>query len=156
MPKSYYSKKESSITKAKTIIFAVIASLIILSHSTVPTKAIIERSIFYYVKSDINDDNPDLSATNKDVIEMFYAYNNIDVFKHYFYSTAHIHNRYQTKDRIACFGILGIVIPVIDWDKYIVKTGPIKRHYYRGGKKDSQYTPLIGNKDYDTGKLPDK
>lgn len=156
MPQSYYKKKKTLIISKKTIILTAIAIILVIAHITVPSKQLMVSSISYYVKSDINDESPFVSATDKDVSKMFYTYNTIDIFKHYFYSTAHIHNRYHTKDKIACIGVLGIVIPIVDWNEYIVKNGPVKRHYYRGGKKNPQYTPIIGNKDYETGRLPNK
>ncbi len=155
MPKSYYKKKNTKLITPKTIAIAVIVVLLFIAKFTVPSEMKVRKAVASYVKMDIRGSSADHSYTDEDADRMFYAYNSIDIHQYSLCSVARMHNRYKTQDIMAAIGVFGIVIPLIDWNEYIITNGPVKHHYYHGGMKNPQNTPIIGDKDFDTGKLPD-
>ena len=156
MPKSFYQKKEPKLINAKTITIAVIVVLLFVAHFTIPSEKHIKRTITSFVKSDIKKKSADNMATDEDADSMFYTYNSIEVIHHSLYAEVVLHNRYKTNNIISAIGLYGIVFPLIDWNEYIVTNGPVKHKYYHAGKKNPQETPWIGNKDCETGEIPNQ
>lgn len=156
MPQSYYKKDKISVINPKTVIFFIIVIFCVIAHFTIPSDEKMEKDIASYIKFDIKHSSAIKEPTNDDVESMFYTYNAIEMHRNIFSVVGRLHNRYQTKDKIACIGIMGVVIPLIDWNDYIVISGPVKHKFYHGGKKNPQNTPIIGDKDYETGKSPDE
>ena len=71
----------------------------------------------------------DTTANDKEIIDLFNKYNRLAIYRHTLYSTAYIHNNFKPEGTRVGFGIFGIVIPTVNFNDFLLRTGPIRRDY---------------------------
>ena len=98
----------------------------------------------------------DTTANDKELVEAFYQYNKLQIYPHFFYSTARIHNNFRPEGTRVGIGIFGLVIPTVNFNDFLLRTGPVRREYNQQLIKPTYSTdeyygdnPDLGNT-YDT------
>jgi hypothetical protein len=66
---------------------------------------------------------------NKALMARFNQYNRIEYFEHSTYSSLHIFNNFRPEGVRCAIGIFGIVIPTINFNDLLLRTGPVRRDY---------------------------
>lgn len=119
----------------------VAVGIVMLLHFTVPNSSRMEKCIKEEVAeltasqvSDLTDQFGgselgdlarlfmDTDEVSDEVIKSFNRYNSIEVEESYCWSVAYIHNSKTSEDgEIGSFGILGIVIPLVEWEDFVLQ-----------------------------------
>ena len=66
---------------------------------------------------------------NKALMDRFNQYNRIEYFEHATYSSLRIFNNFRPEGVRCAIGIFGIVIPTINFNDLLLRTGPVRRDY---------------------------
>jgi|GEM_PF-1335322 len=152
MPITDYDSRRISL---KWIFLIILIILLVIAFFTVPTEDKMKKDMDSMVKREIQNKTAVKEASDKDAKEMFYSFNKIEYFKHVICRLGWMHNRYKTKESLGCIGIFGVTIPTMNIGNYIYPNGPVRGNLFRGGVKNPEQTKIIGDKDYDTGALPE-
>ena len=134
---------EQGCASLALILFVYLAVLIgivaAIFHFTIPSQTRMERAILEDVYDCIKDESTstaglfgagvsaltsvvfDLGVSKDKIYEAFYQNNIIDIEEGWFWSTGKIYNNdYSADGSLACFGILGMVFPCVDWEDFII------------------------------------
>lgn len=149
----------------------VIAVLLLIAHLTVPSDQEVKDKVTHDIRLCIEENtiargdkiddavrnitaifsNPD-SVSDNAAIEEFNKYNNLEIYRHTFYSTARIHNYMKAGGIRAGIGIFGMVIPTVNFSDIILHVGPVRKEYNQqiinNAYGDDEYfgnNPDIGN-----------
>lgn len=68
----------------------------------------------------------DTTANDKERLETFHRLNTLEIYRHSFYSTAHVRNAVNPQGIREGIGIFGIVIPTINYDDFLMSEGPVR------------------------------
>lgn len=79
---------------------------------------------------------------NKERMNLFKKYNTLEYFDHTFFSTAYIRNHYTSEYTRCAIGIFGMVIPLVDFNRFLLREGPLQE---QPGK---QLVQPSGNEEY--------
>ncbi|MBR1449407.1 MAG: hypothetical protein IJ588_11765 [Prevotella sp.] len=61
--------------------------------------------------------------------EAFDKYNRLEVYRHTFFSTAYIYNNLRSEGTRVGFGLFGVVIPTVNFNDFLLRTGPMHKGY---------------------------
>ena len=116
----------------------VIGAIVALLHFTVPSDERMERAIEKDVYSCVEDEVSTYSgllgdelgaladlvmsanATEETVTDAFRSLNEISIERSFLWTEGKIKNRNSVEGETVCFGILGIVIPYVTWDDFVL------------------------------------
>jgi hypothetical protein len=62
-------------------------------------------------------------------MKSFQEHNTLVYHNHLLFSTMHLHNTFQVQGMRCGIGILGIVIPTVNFNDFILKTGTMRKEY---------------------------
>ncbi len=74
----------------------------------------------------------DSTVDDRALMNNFNKYNKLEIYKHTLYSTAYIHNNFRPEGTRVGIGIFGIVIPTVNFNDFLLRTGPMRRSYSDG------------------------
>lgn len=66
---------------------------------------------------------------NKERMALFDKYNRREFYDHTFFSTMYIFNTLTTEHERCGVGIFGLVIPTVNFNKYLLREGPMRQEY---------------------------
>ena len=66
------------------------------------------------------------AAIKADVLEAFNKYNQLKVYHHTLYKTAYIHNNFRPQGSRVSIGILGVVIPTVNFEDILLQANRIR------------------------------
>jgi hypothetical protein len=69
------------------------------------------------------------TTINTGAMKSFQEHNTLVYHNHLFFSTMHLHNTFQVQGMRCGIGILGIVIPTVNFNDFILKTGTMRKEY---------------------------
>jgi hypothetical protein len=69
------------------------------------------------------------TVPNEDVVASFNKFNELKYYRHAFHSTMLIHNNLHPEGVTAGIGILGIVIPTVNYSDMLLRTGIMHKGY---------------------------
>ncbi len=92
----------------------------------------------------------DSTARDKELMDAFYQYNKLEIYRHSLYATAYIHNNFRPEGIRVGVGIFGVVIPTVNFNDFLLHVGPMQREYQDGTIR----TTIPAGSDY-TGENPD-
>jgi len=69
------------------------------------------------------------SVVDLSVIEAFHKYNRLESYKHTFFSTSYIYNNIKPEGVRVGVGVLGFVIPTVNYTDLLLRTGPMHKGY---------------------------
>ena len=72
------------------------------------------------------------STFDAEIWQTFTKYNRLEYHKHAFYATMHIHNNFRPAGTRVGIGILGLVIPTVNFNDFLLRVGPIHKGYGKG------------------------
>lgn len=78
------------------------------------------RRIFTHADTTVND---------KERLETFHRLNTLEIYRHSFFSTAHVRNNIHPNGIREGIGIFGVVIPTINYDDFLMSEGPVRGKY---------------------------
>ena len=64
-------------------------------------------------------------------LRIFYEFNTLSFFDHTLFATMFIHNSFHIEGKRCAVGIFGIVIPIVDFNDFLLKEGPMFKEYKR-------------------------
>ena len=73
----------------------------------------------------------DSVLTHPEDINVFYKFNTLAYYDHALFSTMHIHNSFHIEGKRCAIGIFGIVIPLVDFNDFLLREGPMFKEYER-------------------------
>ena len=146
------------------ILAAVICALLVVAYFTVPDEEKMTTemtdNIFQCIeandsiKTDWIDDAinnvgyifTDLDTVrNQEVIDNFYKYNSVEYCRHMFYATTLIHNNLKPDGSVAGIGVLGLVIPTVNFNDFLFRIGPMHKGY---DQQPVQSTIIVGGESF--------
>ena len=69
------------------------------------------------------------SARRDTILEDFHKFNKVEIYHHTFFSTSYIINNFNSRGERAAVGIFGLVIPTVNYNDFVLRTGPIRKDY---------------------------
>ncbi len=83
------------------------------------------------------------SLPNKERLELFNRYNKQEYYDNGFYSTVYVLHTLSSQEELAGIGIFGLVIPTVDFNKFLPREGPMHKEYgeqlIKPGVQDDEY-----------------
>ena len=74
----------------------------------------------------------DTTFNDKEILETFNRNNNLEIFKHALFSVARVSNNLHPEGMREGIGIFGIVIPILNYDDFLMAEGNIRgKHHER-------------------------
>ncbi|MBR1688078.1 MAG: hypothetical protein IJ710_06030 [Prevotella sp.] len=131
------------------ILLAFIVLLLVVAHVTVPSEEKMRTEMADDIRECIQENDSiqgdklddavgnffrifttaDTTANDRELLDAFYKYNRIEIFRHGLYATARIHNNYRPEGTRVGFGIFGIVIPTVNFNDLLMRVGPLRKDY---------------------------
>lgn len=131
------------------IIIGITALILVVAKVTVPSKAKMEMEIEDDIRecieqcqakdADKSDDlvrntmsvftHADKNSEDEETMDMFWKHNSIEIYRHMFFSTAYMRNNAIPNGKRVGLGVFGLVIPMLDYSDFIMRTGPIRKEY---------------------------
>lgn len=75
--------------------------------------------------------NADSVLTHPEDLHVFYEYNTLAVYDHSLFETMFIHNSFYIEGKRCAIGIFGLVIPIVDFNEFLLRDGPMFKEYKR-------------------------
>lgn len=69
------------------------------------------------------------SAKKDTILADFHKFNRVEIYHHTFFSTAYIISNFNSRGERAAVGILGMVIPTVNFNDFVLRNGPIRKEY---------------------------
>lgn len=66
---------------------------------------------------------------NKELLDNFYKHNQIEYYQRAFYTSAHLYNNFRPEGIRCGIGILGMVIPLVDFNEFLFRDKPESSDY---------------------------
>ena len=63
------------------------------------------------------------------ILTDFNKFNRIEIYHHTFFSTAYIISNFNSRGERAAIGILGLVIPTVNFNDFVLRNGPVRKEY---------------------------
>ena len=73
----------------------------------------------------------DSILTHPEDLHVFYEFNSLVFHDHSLFSTMHIHNSFHIEGKRCAIGIFGLVIPIVDFNDFLLREGPMFKEYKR-------------------------
>ena len=83
-----------------------------------------------FVRNAIATFSHEADSLKKDSVLLdFNKLNKVEVHDHIFFSTSHIINNFNSNGKRAAIGICGMVIPIVNFNDFILRSGPVRKDY---------------------------
>lgn len=125
---------------------AVIIALLIIAIFTVPSESEMRMEMEDNIRECLQDNEEirgdkidetfsnirrifttaDTLANDTERLETFHKLNTLEVYRHTFFTTAHVRNNIYPSGIREGIGIFGIVIPTINYDDFLMSEGPVR------------------------------
>ena len=86
----------------------------------------------------------DTTFNDKEIMEMFHRNNRLEVYRHKLFSTAYIFNNIHTEGIREGIGIFGIVIPLLNYDDFLMTEGDVRGKIHDRIMKDAGMPEDLG------------
>ena len=152
-----YGQSDGSMTQAfyhsclgKLLILAgILIVLLIIAYFTAPTEK--------EMRDEINDDimqcmemndsirgdqiddyvhnigfiftSADTTEVGQEWREIFDKYNRVEIYRHTFFTTAYVYNNILTEGSRVGIGALGVVVPTMNFNDFLLRVGPMHKGY---------------------------
>lgn len=73
----------------------------------------------------------DSVLTHPEDLHVFYEFNTLAFYDHSFFATMFIHNSFYIEGKRCAIGIFGLVIPIVDFNEFLLREGPMFKEYKR-------------------------
>ena len=71
----------------------------------------------------------DSAQVSSNALEEFNKYNKLEIYKHAFFTTAYVTNNFRPEGTRAGFGMLGLVVPTVNFKDLLLRVGPMHKGY---------------------------
>jgi hypothetical protein len=71
------------------------------------------------------------TENSKELARLFVKHNRVEVYKHATYTTMYLFNNYSTEGVRCGLGIFGIVIPLLNYNEFLLRVEPIRKEPQR-------------------------
>ena len=71
----------------------------------------------------------DTTAYGDEMMESFFDHNQIEYYNHTLFSTTRLYNSFQVQGVLCGIGVFGLVIPTVNFNDFILRTGPLRKDY---------------------------
>ena len=147
--KNFIQKLLSSKSGRIVFIGGIVVIVLLLVYMSAPTKKDMTETMTDNVMQCLEDNNrykgdaiddfvhnlgytfteADTTLIAPETIEAFHKYNQLMAHRHFFYSTAHIHNNMHPEGVRVGFGFLGMIFSMVQYSDLILDVEPVHKGY---------------------------
>lgn len=73
----------------------------------------------------------DSVLTHPEDLQVFYEFNSLAFYDNMLFTTMHVHNSFYIEGKRCAIGIFGLIIPVVDFNDFLLREGPMFKEYER-------------------------